>query len=95
MHIRIDDNIISFHQGEKTIMYYNVSKNKIILLAVIPTYKTWNPFDNKQYFFYDFINNIEQSDKTLMSYDSMINNVQFILKYVNVKVSQDVQYVMT
>lgn len=95
MYTQIDDDILSFHQGQTTIMYYNMKTDKITILAVHPAYKSWRPFDNKIYLFYDFINNIEESETTLMSYDTMINNVKFVFKYFNVHVPQNVKYVMT
>lgn len=45
--------------------------------------------------FYDFIQNIQQSQQTCMSYDTMIKNVEFVLKYFNVVVPKNVRYCMT
>lgn len=95
MHLNIDADIISIHQGEAIIMYYNIRKQMITLLAVLAPYNRRYLSNDNTYLFYDFIKDIEQSQKTFMSYDDMIDNALFVLKHFSIVVPKHVKYHMT
>lgn len=95
MNFNIDDYIVSFHQKDTIFMYYNAKRQTITLLAVILPYNRRYLWSDDTYIFYDFIRNIKQSEKTCMSYDSMIKNVEFIMNHFKISVPKNIRYCMT
>ena len=95
MHFTIDDNIVTFYAEETIIMYFNIKKQTITLLAVLAPYNRRDILNNNLYLFYNFIEDIHQSQRTYMSYDNMIENVKFVMRYFNISVPKHVRYCMT
>jgi hypothetical protein len=76
-------------------MYYNIKKQTVSLLAVLPPYNRRYIWNDNKYFFYDFSEDMKQSQVTLMSYHKMMTNVNFVMKHFNINVPLDVRYCMT
>lgn len=88
----IIDNVLTVSYEFEPIMYYNIDRNKIIVVGVKPPY---NGQCEQSYYFYDFHKSLQCATRCFMSYEDVKSSITKVLKYNNIPITETTEVVLT
>lgn len=86
------DNVLTVFYNCEPIMYYNILRNKVVVLGVKPPY---NQRHEQLYHFYDFHKSLAGATRCFMSYEDVQSSIAKVVKLCNISMTETTEVVLT